>query len=162
MPAEEMSPGEAEFVDRVGLFTEQLGGPRTMGRIWGWLMICDPPHQSLTELAAALEVSKASVSTVIRQMQEGGLVERLPSSARRHQYRLRPGGFTQVMRVQLARMQGGVEVAEFGLSVLGEARADQRDRLEDLRDFCEFSAGEAGDELMRRWQEYRARKRGGR
>ncbi|MQA87080.1 MAG: MarR family transcriptional regulator [Streptosporangiales bacterium] len=154
-----MSPGEAEFVDRVGLFMEQLGAPRTMGRIWGWLMICDPPQQSLTELAATLGVSKASVSTVIRPMQEGGLVERIPTATRQHHYRLTPGGFTQVMRVQLARMRTGVGVAEFGLSVVGEDRLEQRAHLEDLRDFCEFSAGDAGDELMRRWQEYRAKKR---
>ena len=40
-----MSPEEAEFVDRLGLFMEMLGGPRTMGRIYGWLLICDPPQQ---------------------------------------------------------------------------------------------------------------------
>ena len=74
-----MSPEEAEFVDRLGLFMEMLGGPRTMGRIYGWLLICDPPQQSLTELAHTLSVSKASVSTVARQLQEGGMIERLPS-----------------------------------------------------------------------------------
>ena len=38
-----MSPEEAEFVDRLGLFMEMLGGSRTMGRVYGWLLICDPP-----------------------------------------------------------------------------------------------------------------------
>ena len=67
-----MSPEEAEFVDRLGLFMEMLGGPRTMGRVYGWLLICDPAQQSLTELAKTLAVSKASVSTVARQLQEAG------------------------------------------------------------------------------------------
>ena len=49
-----MSPEEAEFVDRLGLFMEMLGGPRTMGRVYGWLLICDPAQQSLTELAKTL------------------------------------------------------------------------------------------------------------
>ncbi|MDT4998662.1 MAG: hypothetical protein QOK12_767, partial [Mycobacterium sp.] len=72
-----MSPEEAEFVDRFGLFMERLGATRTMGRVYGWLLICDPPRQSLTELAEVLSVSKASVSTVARQLQEGGMIERL-------------------------------------------------------------------------------------
>ena len=153
--AVKMSPDEAEFVDRIGLFFEMLGGPRTMGRIYGRLLICEPPEQSLTGLATALGVSKASVSTVIRLMQEGGLVERLPSPTRQHHYRITPGGFTQVLQVQLARMRSGVEAAEFGLSVVGEDRPEQRERLTDLRDFCEFCTREARDEFMRRWEHYR-------
>ncbi|SEG95576.1 hypothetical protein SAMN05444920_109105 [Nonomuraea solani] len=155
----EISPAEAEFVDRIGLFFEMVGGPRTMGRIYGRLMICDPPQQSLTELATALALSKASISTVIRPMQEGGMVERLPSSTREHHYRIAPGGFTQVLQVQLDRMRTGAQAAEFGLSVIGEDRPDQREHLEELRDFCEFAATEVRGEFMRRWQAHRATKK---
>lgn len=157
-----MSPDEAEFVNRIGLFFEMLGAPRTMGRIYGWLMICDPPRQSLTELTRALEVSKASISTVIRPMQEGGLVERLPASTRQHHYRLAPGGFTRVMQVQLARMRAGVHAAEFGLATLGDGRAEQRERLEEFRDFCEFTERSGRDDFMRQWQHYRSSRKGGR
>ena len=111
-----MSPEEAEFVDRLGLFMELLGGSRTMGRVYGWLLICDPPKQSLTELAQTLSVSKASVSTVARQLQEGGLIERLPSSTRQHQYRVTPGGFSSVLSAQLSRMKFGIDAADLGLS----------------------------------------------
>ncbi|WP_020496578.1 GbsR/MarR family transcriptional regulator [Sciscionella marina] len=151
-----MTPEEAELVDRIGLFMETVGAPRTIGRIYGWLMVCDPPEQSLTELATALRVSKASISTMIRPMQEGELVERLPSASREHYYRVVPGGFTQLLQVQLTRMHAGAEAAEFGLSVLGEQRTQQRERLADLRDFCRFAATEIGDDLMRRWADYRA------
>jgi DNA-binding transcriptional regulator GbsR (MarR family) len=154
-----MSPEEAEFVDRLGLFMEMLGAPRTMGRVYGWLLICDPPQQSLTELAVALSVSKASVSTVARQLQEGGMIERLPSSTRQHHYRVTPGGFSSVLNTQLSRMKLGIDAADFGLSLLGEDRAEQRERLEDFRDFCEFSAQDYRDELMQRWIDYRAKRR---
>ena len=154
-----MSPEEAEFVDRLGLFMEMLGGPRTMGRVYGWLLICDPPQQSLTELAHTLSVSKASVSTVARQLQEGGMIERLPSSNRQHLYRVTPGGFTSVLNVQLSRMRLGIDAADFGLSLLNEDRPEQRERLEDFRDFCEFSAQDYRDEFMQRWSDYRAKRR---
>ena len=154
-----MSPDEAEFVDRMGLFFEYLGATRTMGRIYGWLLVCDPPHQSLTQLADVLLVSKASVSTVARQLQEGGMVERLPSPNRQHVYQVAPGGFTGVMITQLSRMHQGIAAAEFGLAMLGEDRAEQRERVEDFRDFCEFCTHDYRDELMRMWIDYRAKRR---
>ena len=154
-----MSPDEAEFVDRMGLFFETLGASRTMGRVYGWLMICDPPQQLLGELAATLAVSKASVSTVARQLQEAGMVERLPSAARQHRYRITPGGFTNVLNAQLARMQSGIPAADFGLQMLGDDRAEQRERVQDFRDFCEFSANDYRDELTLRWVQYRAERR---
>ena len=154
-----MSPEEAEFVDRLGLFMEMLGGPRTMGRIYGWLLICDPPQQSLTQLAGTLSVSKASVSTVARQLQEGGMIERLPSSTRQHVYRVTPGGFSSVLSTQLSRMKRGIDVANFGLALLDKSRTEQRERLEDFRDFCEFSARDYRDEMLQRWSDYRAERR---
>src|SRR5438128_11431454 len=122
-----MSPDEAEFVDRMGLFFEQIGATRTMGRLYGWLMICDPPQQSLSDVASTLSASKASISTVARQLQEGGMLERLPSAARQHRYRITPGGFTHVLNVQLTLMGSGVPAADFGLQLLGDDRAEQRD-----------------------------------
>jgi DNA-binding transcriptional regulator GbsR (MarR family) len=154
-----MSPEEAAFVDRLGLFMDMLGGSRTMGRVYGWLLISDPPQQSLTELAQTLSVSKASVSTVARQLQEGGLIERLPSSTRQHMYRVTPGGFSSVLSAQLSRMKFGIDAADFGLSLLDKTRTEQRERLEDFRDFCEFSAQDYRDELLQRWSDYRAERR---
>ncbi|BBY10285.1 GbsR/MarR family transcriptional regulator [Mycobacterium marseillense] len=154
-----MSPEEAEFVDRLGLFFELLGATRTMGRLYGWLLICDPPQQSLTALAAALSVSKASISTVARQLLEGGMVERLPSPNRQHLYRVTPGGFTSVLETQLSLMRRGIEPAEFALSVLGEDRAEQRQRVEDFRDFCEFCTQAYRDQLMEMWMQYRAKRK---
>ncbi|WP_018602831.1 GbsR/MarR family transcriptional regulator [Mycobacterium sp. 155] len=150
-----MSPEESEFVDRIGLFMELLGGSRTMGRVFGWLMICDPPEQSLTALADTLSVSKASVSTVARQLREGGLIERLPSAGRQHRYRVRPGGFTSVLSLQLSRMGLGIEAADFGLALLDGNRPDQRERLEDFKHFCEFSSQAYHEEMLRLWAEYR-------
>jgi DNA-binding transcriptional regulator GbsR (MarR family) len=154
-----MTPDETEFVDRMGLFFETIGGARTMGRVYGWLMICDPAEQSLSQLAATLSASKASVSTVARQLQEAGMVDRLPSAARQHRYRITPGGFTHVLNAQLIRTQSGIPVADFGLHMLGDDRADQRERVQDFRDFCEFSANDYREELTRRWEQYRAEKR---
>ena len=90
------------------------------GGVYGWLLICDPPQQSLSELTKALSVSKASVSTVARQLQDSGMIERLPSPTRQHHYRVTPGGFSSVLDTQLSLMKPGIDVADFGLSVLND------------------------------------------
>jgi DNA-binding MarR family transcriptional regulator len=122
-------------------------------------LTCDPPRQSLSELARTLSISKASASTVARQLHEGGMIERLPSSTRQHLYRVTPGGFASVLDTQLSRMRLGIDAANFGLSLLDDDRTDQRERLEDFRDFCEFSAQDYRDELMQRWLDYRGKRR---
>jgi hypothetical protein len=56
-------------------------------------------------------------------------------------------------------MKFGIDAADFGLSLLDKTRTEQRERLEDFRDFCEFSAQDYRDELLQRWSDYRAERR---
>ncbi|MCP5095569.1 MAG: MarR family transcriptional regulator, partial [Chloroflexi bacterium] len=54
----QLKPNDAQyFVEDVGLFFEQVGLPRMSGKIMGWLLIADPPHQSMSELVEALQAS---------------------------------------------------------------------------------------------------------
>jgi hypothetical protein len=137
---------------------ELLGGSRTMGRVYGWLLICDPP--AVADRAGADAVGQQGLGQHRRPPASGGgLIERLPSSTRQHRYRVTPGGFSSVLNTQLSRMKLGIDAADFGLSLLDKTRAEQRERLEDFRDFCEFSAQDYRDELMQRWSDYRAQRR---
>ncbi|MEU8148024.1 MarR family transcriptional regulator [Nonomuraea sp. NPDC048901] len=149
-----MEPQETEFVDRMGLVMERLGGTRTMGRVYAWLMICDPSHQSLTDLAAQLDVSKTAISTVARQLEGAGMIERVPTSSREHRYQIAGGGWEHVLRVQLGGVGFGLETLDFGLSIVGESRPDQRARLEESREFFAFIEHDTNEFLLR-WQDYR-------
>ena len=159
--SDEPSASERQFVDRLGLFFEMLGAPRTMGRIYGWLMISDPEHQSITEIARALRVSKASISTLIRQLEASQVVERVPvSDSRQHHYRITEGGWAQIIRRRSRFARVAVEAADVGLRAIGHRRPDQRERLEDMRDMFLFME-EDGDDFARRFEEYRKRRRDG-
>jgi DNA-binding MarR family transcriptional regulator len=154
------SPEEREFVDRMGLFFEMLGTSRTMGRIYGQLMVCEPSHQSITELARSLDVSKASISTVVRQLEQGQMVQRVPvAGSRQHHYQLKPGGWAQILRARVGRLKAGADAAEYGLSVIGLDRPEQRERLHELRDFLAFVEQEYGEAHVRRWEDFRTRAR---
>jgi hypothetical protein len=154
------TPQEREFIGRMGLFLEMIGSTRTAGLIFGWLMICEPAHQSITEIADSLGVSKASVSTVIRQLELANMVERVHvSGTRQHHYQYKAGGWSQVIRGRLTRLQPGADAAAFGLTFIGDDRPEQRERLYELIDFFAFCESEFGDAFLRRWEEYHKRAR---
>ena len=148
-----MEPQESEFVDRMGLVMERLGGTRTMGRLYAWLMICEPPDCSLTDLAAELGVSKTAVSTVARQLEVGGMIERVPTAGREHRYRMTGGGWAEVMQVQLAGVRKSLDTLDFGLSFLGE-EPGRRARVAETREFFAFVLWD-GEGMLERWAEYR-------
>src|SRR4030065_2277562 len=90
---------EKHFIEDIGLFFEQMGLPRMAGRILGVLLISDPPHQSITDIAAALRASKSSISTMARLLTEYGLIEKVAAPVpRRDSYCFTTGGWSLYMR----------------------------------------------------------------
>ena len=77
---------EKQFAEEVGIVFEQTGMPRMAGRILGWLLISDPPHQSMEQLTKALIASKGSISSMTRLLIQLGLIERLSLPGVRHDY----------------------------------------------------------------------------
>jgi DNA-binding transcriptional regulator GbsR (MarR family) len=81
-----ISDSERNFIEEVGVDFEQTGLPRMSGRLFGWLLIADPPHQSPAELAEVLNASKGSISTSVRLLVQMGFVERYVIPGSRHDY----------------------------------------------------------------------------
>ena len=93
------------FVERVGEFFSRIGHQRGAGRTVGWLLVCDPPHQSADELVQATGQSKASVSIHLRLLTASGLVERIGvSGERRAFYRIRPAAWKNDLSAKLTQI----------------------------------------------------------
>lgn len=73
------------FVEQMGLLWENEGFPRIAGRIFG-LLAANPEPFSLDEMAAALAVSKASISTDARRLERIGLLLRIAHAGDRRDY----------------------------------------------------------------------------
>jgi DNA-binding transcriptional regulator GbsR (MarR family) len=100
-----MDAATTQFTDRMGLLFEAEGQPPIAGRIFGYLLVSDDPR-SLDQLAGALHVSKASVSTNARMLAEKGVLERVCRPADRHDYYgVAPDLFSQTMAERLRRWQ---------------------------------------------------------
>jgi hypothetical protein len=119
------------FVEETGVqFELEAGAPRMVGRVWGWLMVCDPPEQSAAELAEFLQASKGSISTSTRLLLRLGLIERVRTPGERFdRFRIRPEAWDETIwrEDQFSRPR-----AAFRLGL--EALADEPpERLERLR-----------------------------
>lgn len=133
-----MKPTEAQanFIERVGRYWESLSGTRTAGRILGWLMICEPDHQSSSDLVAALDVSTGSVSIQVRQLERLNLVERTTFPGdRASYYRLPDRAWSRLVDSELDRMIEMRKLAEAGAELLPESRPERVTELKAIGEF---------------------------
>lgn len=135
----ERDPEMERFLEGIGLIFEDGGLPRMAGRIFAYLLVCEPPEQSATDLARAVPASKGSISTMMRLLGHTGLVERLTRPGQRGTYyRVRTGALSQLLRAHMAQVTAFRELADHGLSLLAGRSAESRRRLQDLRDLYAF------------------------
>ena len=144
---------EQHFVEDVGLVFDQTGLPRMAGRIFGWLLISDPPHQSTDQLAAALMASKGSISTMTRLLIQNGLIERLSLHGVRHDYfRLRQDAWRHMIRHGLEdEIKMFRQLAEHGLKLPVSKPPLSRHWLEEMRDMYSFLEQEFPT-LLEQWE----------
>jgi len=146
---------EKRFVEEVGIFFEQSGLPRMAGRILGWLLISDPPHQTTSELAEILLASKGSISTITRLLIRIGLIERTGLPGHRHDYfRIKPGAWHQMVKDSLGQVTAARQLAEHGLELLEGKAHVNRLSLEEMRNMYAFFEREF-PALLGRWEQER-------
>lgn len=128
-----------DYADEIGVFFEDNGLPRMSGRVLGWLLVCDPPHQSAEEIAAALQASRSSISMAMQLLQRNGAVERyaMPGS-RRTYYRLTPGFWLREAEEKAAIAAKWRKLADRGLSILADRSDEGRQRLQEMHDMYAF------------------------
>lgn len=146
-----MDAQTANFVERMGLAHEADGLPRIAGRIFGLLLVSED-CRSLDELAAELGVSKASVSTNARLLEQHGVLERNSRpSDRRDYYRIPPDLFSHTMAQRLERWQRFHEAIGEARSSLPIRSRKVLDRLEEHEAAYLFFAS-AIRETLGRWR----------
>jgi DNA-binding transcriptional regulator GbsR (MarR family) len=144
-----MDAKTAGFIERMALALEADGLPRIAGRIFGLLLVSED-CRSLDQLAAELNVSKASVSTNARLLEQRGVLERNSRpSDRRDYYRIPPDLFSHTMAQRLQRWQRFHEA-------IGDARTSVPirsrkvlERLEEYDSAYTFLSQAIGEALAR-------------
>ena len=146
--------GREQFVEEMGIFFEKMGFPRMAGRIWGWLLVCDPPAQTAAQIAEALQASRGSISTMTRLLEIWG-VERVGIAGQRGRcYRIKADGFVKLLHTEAGMFSEIRRLAERGLESLEDEPAEVRARLLEGCDLFAFVEREY-PRLVEKWEKQR-------
>jgi hypothetical protein len=163
--AETVAEKKRHLAEDFGMLFEGSGVPRMAGRIFGWLMVCDPPHQTAAEIAASVGASKGSVSTMTRLLETFGIVERFTMPGKRlTYYRVKENPWLEMMAAKMRVITAFRGVADRGLELLAKDAPEVRKRLEIMRDTYRFFEGEFPKmvERLKRKRQRKAAAAGGR
>ena len=134
-----MTPGESDFVEEMGQFLASLGMTPMAGRMWGWLLICEPAEQTAAEIAEALHASRGAISGTARLLANAGLVRRATRRGDRREYFSAPAEALDAMLMSAASLYRQMrQIAERGLAAIEDRPADSKTRLEEFRDVMGF------------------------
>lgn len=137
-----------DFIEKMGLLTERSGMPRIAGRMLAFLLLDGEAH-TLDDLATQLQVSKASVSTNARLLEQRGFVTRvaLPGD-RRDFYRVVEAPWDEMMRVVSEHLRDMHCLLDKAGKVLPIEEARVRKRLFDWAEFHAFLLEEMNNKIL--------------
>lgn len=140
MPREaDIETKRAQFVEEFGVLFEQSGGVRMLGRVIGLLTIAEPPERTAEQLAAELQASRGSISQTTRQLVQMGLVQRFAKPGERRDYfRIKPNGWTAMMRGEIRLIANYRELIGRGLALVDEGDGETRRNAEHAVRFFDY------------------------
>jgi len=151
MPRDE----EITFADHMGRFyARRFAFPPMAGRVLGYLLVCDPPAQTIAELSDALLASRSAVTGALDVLERIDTIQRSRAAGER----------MDRVRVDLSSAESrGFDVTEYqelgdlareGLEVLKDAPADRRESLMELEAFADWLV-ERMRTLQQEWETHR-------
>jgi DNA-binding transcriptional regulator GbsR (MarR family) len=118
-----------QLIERIGVLHESEGLPRIAGRIFGLLLVT-PGECSLDDMAETLGVSKASISTDARRLEQVGIVTRTSRPGdRRDYYAITPNALRQSLETKIRSMRQFQEILR-DARTLPDATPEVRDRVD--------------------------------
>jgi len=137
-----MTDDEAAYVEAMGHYMGGYGLTPMAGRLWAWLLICDPPAQTAAELAVALKASRGAISSAAAVLAPSGMIRRVRRRGDRREYfSAPPGTFDAVLRSAGAAYAQLLAIVTDGLAA-GDGRRGNRERLQEVHDAVAFLARE--------------------
>jgi DNA-binding MarR family transcriptional regulator len=151
-------PTDAEitFADHMGrYYARRFAFPPMVGRLIGYLAVCDPPEQSINDLAEALLASRSAITNAVKSLEIMHLVRRTRVAGERmDRVRLDPTS-QQAMGFDTSEYEEMRELVREGLEVVGDEPAERRALLLEWSEFATFVI-EQVTRMRQEWDERRA------
>lgn len=138
--------GIGRFIEQMGLYAQGDGVARIAGRLFGYFIVHGGPV-SFADLAEALQVSRASVSTNARTLVSIGMIERVTRPGdRQDYYQLAESPFLRMIETYIARMRAMQEILQQANRTIPQNMAATHRRLAQMSDF--YSVAVQSNEQM--------------
>jgi len=124
MAQDDLAQIRDEFVEKIGVIAQAEGLPRIAGRLFG-LMLFEGRRFSFGELAERLQVSRGSVSTSVRMLEDRSILKRVSEPGDRQAY-------FQLSNIPYAELLGAAAV---------RARASRADIAKTIEKLPEDAVG---------------------
>jgi DNA-binding Lrp family transcriptional regulator len=150
-------PTDAEltFADHAGrFFVRRYGMAPVVGRLLGYLMICDPREQSIAELAEALLASRSAIAGAVKTLDTLGLIRRSRAAGERMDRISIDMSSSHATGFDVTEYQEQGDLAREGLALLAGAPAQRRAVLLEWAAFAEFLVARL-PELEKDWKAHR-------
>ncbi len=151
-------PTDAEitFADHMGRFyARRYAYPPMVGRLLGYLAVCDPPEQSIGELADALLASRSAISGAVKALESTHAVRRVRMAGERMDRVRIDLSSPRSMGLDISEYEEMSELAREGLDVVRDAPAERRAVMAEMAAFADFVL-EQIPVLQREWKARRA------
>ena len=134
-------PTDAEltFADHMGRFyARRYGFPPMIGRLIGYLSVCEPPDQSIGELADALLASRSAIAGAVKALEAYHQLRRSRAAGERMDRVRIDLSSPQAMGMDISEYEELREMAREGLELLEDAPLERRAVLLEVSAFADF------------------------
>jgi len=134
-------PTDAEitFADHAGRFYARRYAMAPMvGRLIGYLAVCEPREQSIGELAEALLASRSAIAGAVGTLENLGLIHRSRAAGERMDRIRISMTSSQAMGFDISEYREQGELAREGLYAIADAPAERRAVLLEWAAFADF------------------------
>lgn len=143
---------EERFIEQMGLLAEDDNMPRIAGRVLG-LMLLEAGPFLFDEMVERLQVSRGSISTNVRFLEDRGFLERTGRPGERQVYiRMADDPFKGLVTAVLRRKRRWLAVTGKTLDQLPDDADEARSRLQSMQRFHEMII-ETLEDIIARWEE---------
>jgi hypothetical protein len=143
------------FADHMGRFyARRYSFPPMVGRLVGYLAVCDPPDPTIGELAEALLASRSAIAGAVKALETLHVVRRSRLAGERMDRVSIDMGTPQALGMDVAEYEELLELAREGLEVMRGAPAERRAVLLEMSAFAELLL-EQIPKFQREWEKRR-------
>jgi DNA-binding transcriptional regulator GbsR (MarR family) len=151
MPRDE----ELTFADHVGRFyARRYAFPPMVGRVLGYLLVCEPPEQSIAELSEALLASRSAITGALDVLERLHTIRRSRAAGERMDRVRLDFSSAQTRGFDLTEYQELGDLAREGLEVLKDAPAERKADALEMAAFADFLV-EQTHRMQKEWETHR-------